>query len=271
VSQQCELLDLSRSSYYYEPATESAANLSLMALIDREYTAHPFLGSRRLTTWLRGEGHEVNRKRVQRLMRLMGLEAVYPKPRLSVRGAGHKVYPYLLRGVAIERADQVWSTDITYIPLPVGFMYLTAVMDWHSRYVLSWRLSNTLDVDFCLEALEDALSQGCPEVFNTDQGVQFTAASYTQRLEAAGAKVSMDGKGRCLDNVFVERLWRTVKYEEIYLWRHETVPALASGLSRYFGYYNEARRHQSLDNRTPAEVYGQRSKSRKQCRAFSKA
>jgi putative transposase len=211
VSQQCELLDLSRSSYYHEPATESAANLSLMALIDREYTAHPFLGSRRLTTWLRGEGHEVNRKRVQRLMRLMGLEAVYPKPRLSVRGAGHKVYPYLLRGVAIERADQVWSTDITYIPLPVGFMYLTAVMDWHSRYVLSWRLSNTLDVDFCLEALEDALSQGCPEVFNTDQGVQFTAASYTQRLEAAGAKVSMDGKGRCLDNVFVERLWRTVK------------------------------------------------------------
>jgi putative transposase len=271
VSQQCELLGLSRSSYYYEPATETAENLALMALIDQEYTAHPFLGSRRLTTWLREEGHEVNRKRVQRLMRLMGLEAVYPKPRLSVRGVGHKVYPYLLRGVTIERPDQVWSTDITYIPLPAGFMYLTAVMDWHSRYVLSWRLSNTLDVDFCLEALEDALSQGCPEVFNTDQGVQFTSASYTQRLEAAGAKVSMDGKGRCLDNVFVERLWRTVKYEEIYLWRHETVPALVSGLSRYFGYYNEARRHQSLDNQTPAEVYGKRSKSRKPCRAFSKA
>jgi putative transposase len=255
VSQQCELLGLSRSSYYYEPATESAANLELMAQIDREYTAHPFLGSRRLTTWLRGEGHAVNRKRVQRLLRLMGLEAVYPKPRLSVGGAGRKVYPYLLRNVAIERVNQVWSTDITYIPMPNGFMYLTAVMDWHSRYVLSWRLSNTLDVEFCLEALDDALRQGCPEVFNTDQGVQFTSASYTGRLEAAGAKVSMNGKGRCLDNVFVERLWRTVKYEEVYLWHHETVAALQSGLLRYFGYYNGSRRHQSLANRTPAEVY----------------
>ena len=262
ISQQCELLGLSRSSYYHEPATESAENLALMATIDEEYTAHPFLGSRRLTTWLREEGHEVNRKRVQRLLRLMGLEAVYPKPRLSVRGVGHKVYPYLLRNVSIERVNQVWSTDITYIPMPAGFMYLTAVLDWHSRYVLSWRLSNTLDGEFCLEALEDALRQGCPEVFNTDQGVQFTAPSYTKRLEAAGAKVSMDGKGRCLDNVFVERLWRTVKYEEIYLWRHETVPALASGLAGYFGYYNEKRRHQSLKNQTPAEVYGQRSKSR---------
>jgi putative transposase len=256
VSRQCELLDLGRSSYYYEPARESAANLALMALIDREYTGHPFLGSRGLTAWLRGEGHAVNRKRVQRLMRLMGLEAVYPKPRLSVGGAGHKVYPYLLRGVAIERVDQVWSTDITYIPLPAGFMYLTAVIDWHSRYVLSWRLSNTLDVEFCLEALEEALSRGRPEVFNTDQGVQFTSAAYTGRLEAAGARVSMDGKGRCLDNVFVERLWRTVKYEEVYLWRHETVPALAAGLARYFGYDNGARRHQSLGYRTPAEVYG---------------
>jgi putative transposase len=268
VSQQCELLGLSRSSYYYEPATETLANLALMALIDEEYTAHPFLGSRRMTTWLRGEGHAVNRKRVQRLMRRMGLEAVYPKPRLSVCGAGHKVYPYLLRNVTVERADQVWSTDITYIPMPNGFMYLTAVLDWHSRYVLSWRLSNTLDADFCLEALDDALSQGCPEVFNTDQGVQYTSASYTSRLEAAGAKVSMDGKGRCLDNVFVERLWRTVKYEEIYLWRHETVPALQSGLTRYFGYYNRQRRHQSLDNRTPAEVYREGSRSRTGCCAF---
>jgi putative transposase len=268
VSQQCELLGLSRSSYYYEPATETAENLSLMAKIDREYTAHPFMGSRGLTTWLRRTGHKVNRKRVQRLMRLMGLEAVYPKPRLSVGGAGHKVYPYLLRNVAIERADQVWSTDITYIPMPTGFMYLTAVMDWHSRFVLSWRLSNTLDVEFCLEALDEALSRGRPEVFNTDQGVQFTSASYTSRLEAAGAKVSMDGKGRCLDNVFVERLWRTVKYEEVYLWRHETVPALQSGLTRYFGYYNEARYHQSLENRTPAEVYGKRLRSRRRKGAF---
>lgn len=258
MSQQCELLGLSRSSFYYEPATETAENLALMALIDREYTAHPFLGSRRLTTWLRGEGHRVNRKRVQRLMRLMSLEAVYPKPRLSVGGAGHKVYPYLLRHVTIARVDQVWSTDITYIPLPKGFMYLTAVIDWYSRYVLSWRLSNTLDVTFCLEALEEALRQGCPEVFNSDQGVQFTSASYTSRLEAAGARVSMDGKGRCLDNVFVERLWRTVKYEEVYLWHHDTVPALHAGLTKYFGYYNQERRHQSLEYRTPAEVYGKR-------------
>ena len=262
VSRQCELLELSRSSYYYEPATESAENLALMVLLDQEYTAHPFQGSRRMTTWLHGQGYPVNRKRVQRLLRLMGLEAVYPKPRLSVAGAGHKVYPYLLRGVTIERVDQVWSTDITYIPLRHGFMYLTAVMDWHSRYVLSWRLSNTLDVAFCLEALEEALRRGCPEVFNTDQGVQFTSSSFTSRLEAAGAKVSMDGRGRWLDNVFVERLWRTVKYEEIYLWRHETVPALHSGLERYFGYYNGERRHQSLENQTPAEVYEKRTRSR---------
>jgi putative transposase len=257
VSQQCELLGLSRSSYYYEPATEAADNLALMEVIDREYTAHPFLGSRRMTVWLRGEGHAVNRKRVQRLMRLMGLEAVYPKPKLSQGGAGHKVYPYLLRGVMIERADQVWSTDITYIPMPNGFMYLTAVMDWHSRFVLSWKLSNTLDTSFCLEALEEALGQGCPEVFNTDQGVQFTSGSFTARLEAAGAQVSMDGKGRCLDNVFVERLWRTVKYEYVYLWRPETVPALTAGLTSYFGYYNRERRHQALAYRTPAQAHAE--------------
>lgn len=262
VSQQCALLGLSRSSYYYEPASESSENLALMVLIDREYTTHPFRGSRGMTSWLRREGHTVNRKRVQRLMRLMGLEAVYPKPRLSVGGAGHKVYPYLLRSVAIERADQVWSTDITYIPMPQGFMYLTAVMDWYSRYVLSWRVSNTLDVDFCLEALEEALSQGCPEVFNTDQGVQFTATSFTGRLEKAGAKVSMDGRGRWLDNVFVERLWRTVKYEYVYLCRPEQVPALIAGLKTYFGYYNDQRSHQSLKNRTPAEVYGKRPRRR---------
>jgi putative transposase len=268
VSQQCELLDLNRSSYYYEPATESVENLDLMARIDREYTAHPFRGSRGMTAWLQREGHEVNRKRVQRLMRLMGLEAVYPKPRLSVGGAGHKVYPYLLRNVPIERVDQVWSTDITYIPMPQGFMYLTAVIDWYSRYVLSWKLSNTLDVTFCLEALEEALSQGCPEVFNTDQGVQFTSASFTGRLEAAGARVSMDGRGRCLDNVFVERLWRTVKYEYVYLWRPSEVPTLVSGLTTYFGYYNEQRTHQSLEDRTPAEVYGKTLRSGKGRGAF---
>jgi putative transposase len=255
IRRQCELLGLNRSTWYYEVAEESETNLCLMRQIDEQYLETPFYGSRRMTAWLQQGGQAVNRKRVQRLMRVMGLEAIYPKPRLSVAGAGHKVYPYLLRNVAIARADQVWSTDITYIPLPNGFMYLTAVLDWHSRYVLSWQLSNTLDVGFCLEALDEALRQGCPEVFNTDQGAQFTATSYTGRLQAAGAKVSMDGKGRCLDNVFVERLWRTVKYEEVYLWRHETVPALQEGLRRYFRYYNEQRRHQALDYQTPASVY----------------
>jgi putative transposase len=226
-----------------------------MELIDREYTAHPFLGSRRLTRWLIGQGERVNRKRVQRLLRLMGLEAIYPKPKLSAAGRGHRIYPYLLRGVTIERPDQVWSTDITYVPLASGFMYLAAVLDWFSRYVLAWRLSNTLDGSFCLEMLEEALSRGRPEVFNTDQGVQFTAQAWTGRLESAGVAVSMDGKGRCLDNVFVERLWRTVKYEDIYLWRYEAVPALQQGLGRYFPYYNEGRLHQALEYRTPAQVY----------------
>ena len=239
-----------------------------MEKIDREFTDHPFLGSRRIVIWLEKQGQCVNRKRVQRLMRLMGLEAIYPKPRLSVGGVGHKVYPYLLRNVTIDRVNQVWRTDITYIPMPKGFMYLTAVIDWYSRYVLSWRLSNTLDVGFCIEALEEALDEGCPEVFNTDQGVQFTSESFTSRILKAGAQVSMDGKGRCLDNMFVERLWRTVKYEEVYLWRHETVPTLRTGLTKYFAFYNRERYHQSLENRTPAEVYGKGSKSQKSKSAF---
>jgi putative transposase len=255
VRRQCLLLGLSRSSLYYEPAAETAEDLRLMRLIDREYTAHPFLGSRRLTRWLIGQGEAVNRKRVQRLMRLMGLEAIYPKPRLSTARAGHQVYPYLLRGVRIQRPDQVWSTDITYVPLASGYMYLAAVLDWYSRYVIAWRLSNTLDGSFCLEMLEEALSRGRPEVFNTDQGAQFTAAAWTGRLEAAGVAVSMDGRGRCLDNVFVERLWRTVKYEDIYLWRYEAVPELRRGLGRYFPYYNEERPHQALGYRTPVAVY----------------
>jgi putative transposase len=227
-----------------------------MGLIDREYTEHPFYGSRRMTAWLNEDkGERVNRKRVQRLMRLMGLEAVHPKPKLS-GGRKHKVYPYLLRGVVIDRPDQVWSTDITYVGLPGGFMYLCAVIDWHSRFVLSWELSNTLDGSFCLDALEEALSRGRPEVFNTDQGCQFTAEAFTGRLEQAGVKVSMDGVGRCLDNVFVERLWRSVKYEDVYLRGYESVPQLRMGLSRYFGFYNTQRRHQSLSYRTPQEVYG---------------
>src|SRR5213082_627045 len=257
VRRQCALLGLSRSSLYYEPAAETAENLRLMRLIDQEYTAHPFLGSRRLTKWLIGQGEPVNRKRVQRLMRLMGLEAIYPKPKLSAAGRGHRLYPYLLRGVSIQRPDQVWSTDITYVPLARGFMYLAAIIDWFSRYVLAWRLSNTLDGSFCLEMLDEALRRGRPEVFNTDQGVQFTAQAWTGRLEAAGVAAGMDGRGRCLDNVFVERLGRTVKYEDIYLWRYESVPELQRGLGRYFPYYNEERLHQALDYRTPAAVYRQ--------------
>jgi putative transposase len=246
---------LNRSSLYYEPAAESAANLRLMRVLDEQYTACPFYGSRRLTAWLVQQGETVNRKRVQRLLRLMGLEAIYPKPRLSVPGKGHRIYPYLLRGVRIERPDQVWSTDITYVPLPSGFMYLAAVLDWYSRYVLAWRLSNTLDGSFCLDMLDEALSRGRPEVFNTDQGVQFTAEAFTGRLRSAGVAVSMDGRGRCLDNVFVERLWRTVKYENIYLRGYESVPELEQGLDEYFLFYNVERLHQALDYQTPATVY----------------
>ena len=257
VRRQCELLGLSRSSYYYEPASESEENLALMRLIDEEYTRHPFYGSRRMTVRLSKLVQMVNRKRVQRLMRLMGLEAIYAKPKLSVTDRQHKVYPYLLRDVAIAKVDQVWSTDITYVPLAHGFMYLAAIIDWYSRYVISWRLSNTLDGSFCLDMLEEALSTGQPDVFNTDQGVQFTATAWTSRLERAGVAVSMDGKGRWADNVWVERLWRTVKYEDIYLNRYEVVPELQAGLKTYFPFYNEERPHQSLDDRTPAEVYGQ--------------
>lgn len=255
VRRQCELLGLNRSSLDYEPAGETPEDLRLMRLIDEQYTACPFYGSRRMTEWLIRRGEEVNRKRVQRLMRLMGLEAIYPKPRLSTAGQGHKIYPHLLRGVAIERADQVWSTDITYVPMATGFMYLAAVIDWYSRYVIAWRLSNTLDGSFCLEMLDEALRSGKPEVFNTDQGVQFTAAAFTGRLEAAGVAVSMDGRGRALDNVFVERLWRRVKYEDIYIRCYEAVPELDRGLGRYFGFYNNERLHQSLGYRTPAAVY----------------
>ena len=255
IYRQCELLGLARSSFYYEPATETKENLELMRLIDQQYTAHPFYGSRKMTAWLAGQGRPVNRKRVQRLMRLMGLEAIYPKPNLSAPDGQHKVYPYLLRGVSIERPDQVWSADITYVPLASGFMYLAATIDWYSRYVIAWRLSNTLDGSFCQEMLEEALSLGKPEVFNTDQGVQFTAQAWTSRLLSSGVAVSMDGKGRCLDNVFVERLWRSVKYEDVYLKGYEAVPALQAGLKAYFPFYNEERPHQSLEYQTPAEVY----------------
>lgn len=255
IRRQCELIGLSRASLYYELAFETPENLNFMRLIDQQYLKTPFWGSRNMTWWLCEQGYSVNRKRVQRLMRLMGIEAIYPKPKTSQANKDHRKYPYLLRGVPIVRPNQVWSADITYLPLPKGFMYLVAIIDWCSRYVLSWRISNTLDTGFCLEALNDALRLGTPEIFNSDQGSQFTSLSFTNRLEKAGIAISMDGRGRALDNVFVERLWRSLKYEEIYIWNHETVPDLELGLKKYFRFYNTARPHQSLQNRTPKMVY----------------
>lgn len=259
IRRQCELLDLNRASYYYEPATESALNLALMRLIDEQYMRTPFYGWPRMTVYLQEQGYAINHKRVQRLMQKMGIQALYPKPNLSQANREHKVYPYLLRGVAITRPNQVWSTDITYIPMRNGFMYLVAVIDWYSRYVLAWQLSNTLESTFCIEALQQALTHGRPEIFNTDQGVQFTAIAFTQVLEAAEVQISMDGKGRALDNVFIERAqWapgRSVKYEDIYLKHYDTVPALVRGLDNYFKFYNQERPHQSLGYQTPALVY----------------
>jgi putative transposase len=255
VRRQCELVGLPRSTWYYEAATESTENLRLMRAIDRQYVKRPFFGARRMTLMLRRGGHVVNRKRVVRLMRLMGLEAIYPKRRTSRPAPGHRIYPYLLRGVTVDRPNQVWSTDITYVPLERGYLYLTAILDWYSRYVLAWRLSNTLTSDFCVEALEAALRRGCPEVFNTDQGAQFTSESFTRVLERAGVSISMDGRGRALDNVFSERLWRTVKYEYIYLNEHATAWEMAEGLETYFRFYGHERPHQSLENRTPWSVY----------------
>ena len=255
VRRQCVLLGLARSTLYDVRCAETAEDLGWMRLIDEQYLATPFYGSRKITEALMRQGHAVNRKRVQRLMRLMGIEAIYPRKKTTFPAVGHKIYPYLLRGVKIDRVNQVWSTDITYVPMRQGFMYLVAVMDWHSRYLLSWRLSNSLDGDFCLEALEEALSMGCPEVFNTDQGSQFTSLAFTGRLALAGVAISMDGRGRALDNVFIERLWRTVKYENIYLKEYATVDDLMKGLGEYLAFYDSVRLHQSLDYKTPWEVY----------------
>jgi putative transposase len=250
VARQCELLDLARSSWYYQPASESAKNLALMRAIDVQYLRTPFYGSRRMGVVLKA-----NRKRVQRLMRLMGLEAIYPQRRTTWPGVGHKIYPYLLRNIAITRPDQVWSSDITYIPLQRGFLYLVAVLDWYSRYVLSWRLSNTLEGTFCVEALDEALAHGQPEIFNSDQGSQFTAVAFTERLKSQGVAISMDGRGRALDNVFVERLWRSVKYEEVYLKAYRDGWEAEDSLRSYFWFYCHERVHQALDYRTPATVY----------------
>jgi putative transposase len=259
---QCVLLGLARGSWYYEPAGETAVNLKLMRRIDKLYLKRPFYGSRRIAAEF-----DVNRKRVQRLMRLMGLEAIYPKPRTTVRCPEHKIYPYLLRNVEIERPNQVWSTDITYIPLQGGYVYLTAVIDWYSRYVLSWRLSNSLDGAFCIAALEEALAINTPEIFNTDQGVQFTSLAFTSCLESRGVAISMDGRGRALDNVFVERLWRTVKYEEVYIKDYEDAWQAEANLRDFFEFYCYGRRHQSLNKRTPAEVYGVQRMKRSTTRA----
>ena len=255
VVRQCSLLGISRSSVYHQSTTVSQEDLELMAQLDRQYLKTPFYGSRKMTAWLRVQGHRVNRKRVRRLMRVMGLEAIYRRPNTSKPAPEHKIYPYLLRGVAVHRVNQVWTADITYIPMAKGFLYLVAIMDWHSRYVLSWRLSNTMDVDFCVEALQEALSQGQPEIFNTDQGSQFTSQAFTGLLLEQGIQVSMDGKGRYLDNIFVERLWRSLKYEEVYLKAYQTGTEARQGIDTYLDFYNRERPHQALGYRTPGQVF----------------
>jgi len=257
ITRQCELLDLGRSSYYRAAGQETEENLELMRLIDEEYLRHPFVGTRKMRDYLMRLGYQVNRKRVQRLMRLMGLESIAPrKKRTTLPNREHTVYPYLLRGLSIDRPGQVYCSDITYIPIRGGFVYLTAVMDWHSRYVLSWEVSVTMDDSFCVSALERALRRhGAPEIFNTDQGGQYTGKAFTGVLKAHGVKISMDGKGRVTDNIMIERLWRSVKYEEIYIKDYDSVEELVAGLRTYFDYYNNHRPHQTLNKKTPAEVY----------------
>jgi putative transposase len=261
VTRQCELLALARSTVYYErgPAVDDS-DLALMRLLDELHLRYPFMGSRRLRDELGKRGHPINRKRVQRLMQIMGLQALYPRKRTSFPNKAHRVFPYLLRNLTIGRPNQVWAADITYIPMARGFLYLVAIVDWASRAVLSWRLSNTLEADFCVEALEEALARhGKPEIFNTDQGAQFTSESFLAVLEQNKIRISMDGKGRWRDNVFVERLWRSVKYEEVYLKAYETVHEARDSLAKYFNFYNHERGHQSLNRRTPWQVYTART------------
>lgn len=256
VFRQCRLLGLPRSSLYYRVHEEDAVNVELMRLIDRQYTATPFFGVRRMTAILNRDGHGVNAKRVRRLMRVMGLEAIYPRPRTSLKNRANPVYPYLLKGLVIDRPDQVWATDITYIPLRHGWLYVAAVMDWFSRCVLSWESSITLDHLFCVASLKRALSLGRPEIFNSDQGGQFTSEAFTGVLKGAGVRISMDGVRRAYDNIFVERLWRSLKYEEVYPHDYATPLEARRGIGDWFDFYNHRRPHQALDYRTPAEVYG---------------
>jgi putative transposase len=256
VRRQCALLQLTRSTLYYRKQPENQENLALMRLMDEQYTKMPYYGVRRMTAWVNTQGYRVNKKRVRRLMRVMGLEAQYPKPKLSKPNPNHTVYPYLLKHLSIENANQVWGADITYIPLKQGFVYLFALMDWHSRYVVSWQVSTSLDSGFCVEALNRALQQnGCPQIVNTDQGCQFTSLCWTDTLKDAGVQISMDGRGRYLDNIFVERLWRTVKYEEVYLKQYDSVKEAKQSLDAYFRLYNTERLHQSLDYQPPQVVY----------------
>lgn len=255
VRQQCELLGLNRSTLYYEPVPISESDIQLMNIIDELFTNKPHLGVRQMMWRLRDQGFRVGRKKVRTLMRRMGLFPILPKKNTSKRNPDHPVYPYLLRDVTIDRVNQVWSMDITYIRLGKGFAYLTAIMDWHSRYVIAWRLSNTLSADFCVECLKEALEYGRPEIFNTDQGCQFTSAEFIKVLEDANIAISMDGKGRAIDNIFVERLWRTVKYEDVYIRRYQTIPEANEGLKEFFDDYNMERRHSSLGYKTPWSVF----------------
>ena len=253
---QCRLLGLARSNLYRPSPAADAGELVIMQRLDELFLAWPFFGSRRMTAMLRAEGHRINRKRVRRLMRLMGLTALGPKPQTSKPAPGHKIYPYLLRGLVIERANQVWAADITYVPIGRGFLYLVAIMDWASRAVLAWRLSNTLDADFCVRALEEALTRfGTPEIFNTDQGSQFTSTAFTSVLQRTGVRISMDGRGRWLDNVFIERLWRSLKYEEVYLKSYADGREARAGIAAWIVFYNATRPHQALDGRAPMTVW----------------
>jgi len=255
VRRQCQLLGLATASYYYQAQPESVQNLRYLRWLDEEYTRHPFYGVRKMTFQLQQQGHAVGPKRVRRLLRMMGLMAVYAKPHLSLNPLAHRRFPYLLKGVAIVRPNQVWSTDITYIRLQNGFVYLAAILDWYSRYVLAWELSISLEADFCVAVLERALTGQRPEIFNTDQGVQFTSAQFQAPLLAAQVRLSMDGRGRAFDNIFVERLWRSVKYEEVYLKDYRNVAEARHGLGEYFPFYNEQRIHQALDYRTPQNAH----------------
>ena len=260
IQEQCDLLDLSRRTYYYEPKTESAENLQIMRLLDEIYLDHPYYGSRKMTAILQRQGYLINRKRVQRLMRLIGIEAIYPQKRTTIANKEHQKYPYLLRNLDICQVNQVWSSDITYLPVFGGFFYLTAVIDVFSRFVVGWKISNSMDTSFCIEAVEDALLYGKPDILNTDQGSQYTSTSFTSLLKSNEIQISMNGKGRCIDNVWVERLWRSVKREDVYLREYRGGTELYTGLNKYFHFYNFQRPHQALNYRTPSEIFRQKTR-----------